>query len=69
MQVLLSATVMLVNLFVAIMQLEVSGALMQVIVSAANMWVTIFVVIMQVGSLCCNYAGGIFCIVSTVIIQ
>ena len=33
---------------------------MQVKVSVGNMWVTIFIVIIQV-SLCCNYAGGIFC--------
>ena len=57
-QVLLSVTVMLVDLFVtvmqvtvsvAVMQLEVSAAHMQVTVSAANMWVTIFIVIMQMG--------------------
>ena len=40
-------TGMLVNLSVAIMQLEVFAAHMQVTVSAANMWVTIFVVVMQ----------------------
>ena len=46
----LSATFMLVDLFVAIMHvLEVSAAFMQVKVSAANMWVTIFIEIMQVG--------------------
>ena len=57
-EVILFVTVMLknfsiatkqVNFFVAIMQLEVSGAHMQVIVSAENLWVTIFVVIMQTG--------------------
>ena len=40
--------------------IEVSAAYTQVTVSAANMWVTIFIVIIQ-GSLCCNYADGIFC--------
>ena len=64
-----SATVMLVDLFVAIvkvtisvaiMQLEVSATLIQVKVSAANMWVAIFIEIMQVGGLWCNHAGGIF---------
>ena len=58
MLVVLSATVVLVDLFVtvtrvivsvAIMQLEVFATLMQVKVSAANMWVTIFIEIMQVG--------------------
>ena len=58
MLVVLSATLMFVDLFVAamkvtvsvaIMQLEVSATLMQVKVSAANMWVTIFIEIMQVG--------------------
>ena len=39
----------LVNLPVAIMQLEVFAAHMQVTVSAANMWVTIFIVIMLMG--------------------
>ena len=39
-------TGMLVDLSVAIMQLEVFAAHTQVTVSAANMWVTIFVVIM-----------------------
>ena len=57
-QVLLSVTVMLVDLFVTIMQvtgsvaviqLEVSAAHMQVTVSATNMWVTIFIVIRQMG--------------------
>ena len=56
---------MLVDLFVAIMQvtvsvttmqLEVSVLLMQVTVSAANIWVKIFSVIMQVG-VCYKYAG------------
>ena len=52
----LSATIMFVDRFVAvmkvtfsvaIMQLEVSATLIQVNVSAANMWVTIFLEIMQ----------------------
>ena len=58
MQVVLSVTVMLVNLSVtnmhktvpvAIIQLEVSAALMQVTVSSSNMWVTIFITFMQTG--------------------
>ena len=55
MQVLLSVTVMLVDLSVCnhihveIIHVEVSAALMQVTVSAANMWVTIFIVFMQMG--------------------
>ena len=65
----LSVTIMQVTVSVAIMQLEVSAAFMQVTVSAANMWVIIFIVIMDDNfygnyadkSLCCNYAGGIFC--------
>ena len=57
-QVVLSVTVMLVDLSAAIMhvtvsleiiQLEVFAALMQAIVSASNIWVTIFIVFMQVG--------------------
>ena len=53
---LLSATLMLVDLFVAvmkvivsvaIMQFEVSATLMSVKISAANTWVTIFIEIMQ----------------------
>ena len=57
MLVILSAKLMLVDLFVAdmkvtvsvaIMHLEVSATLMQVKVSAANMWVTIFIEIMHV---------------------
>ena len=40
-------TGMLVDLSVAIRQLQVFAAHMQVTVSAVNMWVTIFVVIMQ----------------------
>ena len=40
MSVVLSSTIMLVDLFVAFMQLKVSGA---------NMWVTIFFEIMHVG--------------------
>ena len=58
MSVVLSATIMLVDLFVAIthvtvsvviMQLEVSAAFMQVKFSAANMWVTVFIEIMHMG--------------------
>ena len=58
MLVVLSATFMFVDLFVvimkvtvsvAIMQLEVSATLMQVKIFAANMCVTFFVEIMQVG--------------------
>ena len=68
MLVALSATLMLVYLFVAvmkatvsfaIMQLEVSATLTQVKVSAANMWVTIFIEIMQVG-VCCNHVRGMY---------
>ena len=53
---LLSATLMLVDLFVAvmkvtvsvaIMQFKVSATLMSVKISAANTWVTIFIEIMQ----------------------
>ena len=53
-----SATIMLVDLFVAItqvtvsvavMQLELSATFMQVKVSPANMWVTIFIEIMLGG--------------------
>ena len=44
------------------MQLEVSAAHMQARVSAANIWVVIFNVYKYAyGSLCCSYAGGIFC--------
>ena len=55
------ATYILVDLFVAIvqvtvsvaiMQLEVSAAFMQVKVSAANMWVTIFIEIMHMLQSC-----------------
>ena len=59
MQVVLSVTViyvggsscciMHVTVFVAIIQLEVSAALIQVTVSTSNMWVTIFIVFMQMG--------------------
>ena len=58
MLVVLSGKIMLVDLFVAniqvtvsvaIKQLEVFSAFMQVKVSAANMWVTIFIEIMHVG--------------------
>ena len=45
----LFVAVMKVTVFVAIMQLEVSATLMQVKVSAANIWVTFFFEIMQVG--------------------
>ena len=45
-----------------LMQLEVSAAHMQARVSAANIWVVIFNVYKYAyGSLCCSYAGGIFC--------
>ena len=61
-EVVLSVTGMLVYFSVAITHGTVSVAIMQLEVSVANMWVTIFIVIMQVGvTLCCNYAGGIFC--------
>ena len=49
MSVVLSATIMLVDLFVAIMQETVSVAIMQLEVSAGNMWVKTFIEIMQVG--------------------
>ena len=49
MLVVLSATFMLVDLFVAIMQGTVSAAFMQGKVSATNMWVTIFIEIMHMG--------------------
>ena len=49
MSVVLSSTIMLVDLFVAFMQVKVS---------AENMWVTIF---FAHGRLCRNHAGGIFC--------
>ena len=45
----LSATVMLVDLFVAITQVIVSVAIMQLAVFAANIWMTIFIEIMLVG--------------------
>ena len=56
---ILSATGMLVDIYVAIMQvtvsvvfmhLDVSAAIMQMTVSTANIWVTIFIVIMQMGA-------------------
>ena len=56
----LFAAIMQVTVSVAIMPLEVSAAFVQVKVSAANMWVT-FIEIMQVGVLCFNHAGSIFC--------
>ena len=68
MLVVLSATLMFVDLFVPVMkvtgsitiiQLEVPAKLMLVKISAANMWVTMFIEIMQV-AVCCNYAGVIF---------
>ena len=40
---------MLVDLFVAMMQVTVSVAITQLEISAANMWVTIFFEIMHVG--------------------
>ena len=69
MWVVLSATLMFVDLFVAdmkvtvsvaIMQLEVSATLMQVKVSAANIWVTIFIEIMQVLFSTVHYAHDYF---------
>ena len=49
MSVVLSATIMLVDLFVAITQGTVFVAIMQLEVSAANMWVIIFIEIVHVG--------------------
>ena len=58
MLVVLSATLMFIDLFVAVMKvsvtvavmlLEVFATLMQVKVSATNIWATIFIEIMQVG--------------------
>ena len=66
MLVVLSATLILVDHFVAvmkvtvsvaIMQLEVSATLMPVKISAANMWVTIFIEIMQVGVCYISYSA------------
>ena len=62
-------TGMLVDLFVAIIQVTVSVAIMQLEVSAANMWVTIFVImqmevsviIMQVVFSAVHYAHDCFC--------
>ena len=55
----LSFTIMHVTVSVAIIQLQLSAVLIQVTtVSALNMWVIIFIG----GNLCCNYAGGTFCI-------
>ena len=48
MSVALSTTIMWVDLFAAVMQLEVSVAFMQVKVSAATMWVTTFIENMHV---------------------
>ena len=68
MLVVLSATFISVDLFVAIMQvtvsveiiqLEVSAQFMQVKVSAANMWVAIFIEIMHL-EVCYNHADSIF---------
>ena len=59
MLVVLSATLMLVDLFLAVMkvticvaitQFEVSATLMSVKISAANMWVTILIEIMKAGA-------------------
>ena len=57
----LPVTIMHVTVSVVVMQLEVSAAHMQVRASAANTWVTVFIVINADESLCCNYAGAIFC--------
>ena len=46
-EVVLSVTVMLMDLSVVTMQVNVSVQIMQLEVSAANMWVTIFIVIMR----------------------
>ena len=68
MLVVVPATFMMVDLFVAIMQLTVSVAIMQLEVfaafmqvkfSAAKMWVTIFIELMHVG-VCYNHAGSVF---------
>ena len=59
MSVVLSATIILVDLFVAIMQITVSVAIMQLEVSATNMWAKHFIEIMDVGD-CCNTACSIF---------
>ena len=66
----ISVTGLLVDLFVAIMQVTVSVTIlqlefceahMQVTLSAANMWVIIFYCNNADGSLSCNCVGGIFC--------
>ena len=49
MSVVLSVTIMSVELFVAIVHLKVSAAFMQVKVSTTNAWVTIFIKIMPMG--------------------
>ena len=52
MQVVLSVTVMFVDLYVTIVQVtvfKVSAALTQMTLSGSSMWVTIFIVIKQVG--------------------
>ena len=63
-----SATLMLVDLFVAVMKVTVSVAIMQlevfathmpVKISASNMWVTVLLKLCR-WSLSCNHAGGIF---------
>ena len=68
MLVVLCGTFILIDLFVAIMQVtvsaeimqfEVSGPFLQVKVSAANMWVTIFIQIMHM-KVYYNHAGSIF---------
>ena len=53
-------TGMLVDLSVAIIKVTISVDYF-LLVSAANTWVTVFIVIIVDGSLCCNYAGVIFC--------
>ena len=57
----LSVTIMQVTVSVAIMQLEVSAAHMQVTVSSNKYVDDNFYCNSADGSLCYNYAGGIFC--------
>ena len=64
----LSATVMLMDLSVAIMQSEVSAAFILMYIFAANMWVTIFIEIIVFSAVdyahhyfYYNYAGDCFC--------
>ena len=68
MLVVLSATLMLVDLYVGVMKVTVSVGIMQLEasvtltpmkMSAASMWVTIFYWNYAGGSLCCNHEGGI----------